>query len=101
MQPLDWQRELERADVGGRPEDLSRSLMLAGLAQMYERLFDCEPTGSRSARADCFVNFCQQVLETCGMEINGLEQAIDRFLTTRKRPRATRRPRGKAEPKPA
>jgi len=97
-EPLRLQRELERADAGGRPEDLPRRLMLGMLVQIYPAVFGNAPTASKSARADCFQNFCQQVFETCGMDTEGLEPAVERFLTRRNALQARSPTRRKAAP---
>ena len=66
-----------REHPGGAPADHVRAHMIHVLAQHAESVLARPATGSKGGR---FVRLCEAVFMACGLEVDGLEPAIERSL---------------------
>jgi hypothetical protein len=81
--PLDLHIDLMRDDKGGNPGNTYRRFAIRQLANAYRRNVG-KPTMTVTGR---FMKLCEQVLPLMGIDLRGLERAVERELTKRQKKR--------------
>jgi hypothetical protein len=66
---------------GGRPGDIYRRFAIRELADAYEQQVKKHPTMSVTGP---FMKLCEQSLPLLGIELDGLERALERALNKRR-----------------
>lgn len=80
--PFEGHLRIEKAHRGGRPQDLHRNYVVQELIWVFREIFGKRPT---TAKTGAFVRFSATILEAMGLRTSGLEAAVEKNLSTKRR----------------
>lgn len=88
--PFEAQLRIEKAHRGGRPQDLYRNYLIQELVPVFETIYGRAATGTISKSEPTFITFCNAVTHAVGIELAGVDRAVERLFKKLRRERQLR-----------